>query len=243
MTRAPYVMAKAEGAWDRGPPRAADTTLGWRFVNPRLAERHYPTRWARPPRTSPSAGASAASARTRSRSRASSARSPPSRPAASTTRSCRSGPAARRASRSSSPATSTRGPTRASRRWRGCGRPSGPRAARSRPATAPGSTTARQRRAPRRGGPRPRARACSRSPGSSRRPSPGSTRAVMGIGPVPASRKALERAGHRRRRPRPHRAQRGLRVASRWCASTSSASIRPGSTSTAARSPSATRSG
>jgi 3-oxoadipyl-CoA thiolase len=42
MTRAPYVMAKPEVAWDRGPRELHDTTLGWRFVNPKLAERHYP---------------------------------------------------------------------------------------------------------------------------------------------------------------------------------------------------------
>ena len=42
MTRAPYVQLKAEAAYDRGPRELADTTLGWRFVNPRLAERHYP---------------------------------------------------------------------------------------------------------------------------------------------------------------------------------------------------------
>ena len=42
MTRAPYVMAKAEGAWDRGPRELQDTTLGWRFVNQRLAALHYP---------------------------------------------------------------------------------------------------------------------------------------------------------------------------------------------------------
>jgi 3-oxoadipyl-CoA thiolase len=42
MTRAPYVMAKAEAAWDRGPREVFDTTLGWRFTNPRLAERHHP---------------------------------------------------------------------------------------------------------------------------------------------------------------------------------------------------------
>jgi 3-oxoadipyl-CoA thiolase len=42
MTRAPYVMAKSEAAWDRGPRELQDTTLGWRFVNPRLAELHYP---------------------------------------------------------------------------------------------------------------------------------------------------------------------------------------------------------
>jgi 3-oxoadipyl-CoA thiolase len=42
MTRAPYVMGKAEGAWDRGPRELQDTTLGWRFLNPRLAEAYYP---------------------------------------------------------------------------------------------------------------------------------------------------------------------------------------------------------
>jgi 3-oxoadipyl-CoA thiolase len=42
MTRAPYVMAKADAAWDRGPRELQDTTLGWRFVNPKLAEMHYP---------------------------------------------------------------------------------------------------------------------------------------------------------------------------------------------------------
>ena len=42
MTRAPYVMAKPEAAYDRGDRQLADTTLGWRFVNPRLAATHYP---------------------------------------------------------------------------------------------------------------------------------------------------------------------------------------------------------
>jgi 3-oxoadipyl-CoA thiolase len=42
MTRAPYVMAKAGTAWDRGPREIHDTTLGWRFVNPKLAELHHP---------------------------------------------------------------------------------------------------------------------------------------------------------------------------------------------------------
>ena len=42
MTRAPYVMAKPDAAWDRGPREMHDSTLGWRFVNPKLAERHYP---------------------------------------------------------------------------------------------------------------------------------------------------------------------------------------------------------
>jgi 3-oxoadipyl-CoA thiolase len=42
MTRAPYVMAKPEAAWDRGSRDLYDTTLGWRFTNPKLAEAHYP---------------------------------------------------------------------------------------------------------------------------------------------------------------------------------------------------------
>jgi 3-oxoadipyl-CoA thiolase len=42
MTRAPYVMAKPETAWDRGARELQDTTLGWRFINPKLAEMHYP---------------------------------------------------------------------------------------------------------------------------------------------------------------------------------------------------------
>jgi 3-oxoadipyl-CoA thiolase len=36
MTRAPYVMLKPGRAWDRSPPAVADSTVGWRFTNPRL---------------------------------------------------------------------------------------------------------------------------------------------------------------------------------------------------------------
>jgi 3-oxoadipyl-CoA thiolase len=42
MTRAPYVMAKPETPYDRGSREMYDTTLGWRFTNPRLAEMHHP---------------------------------------------------------------------------------------------------------------------------------------------------------------------------------------------------------
>jgi acetyl-CoA acetyltransferase family protein len=42
MTRAPYVMAKAAAPFDRGDREMFDTTLGWRFVNPALAALHYP---------------------------------------------------------------------------------------------------------------------------------------------------------------------------------------------------------
>ena len=34
MTRAPQVMLKSGRAWDRSPPAIADSTVGWRFVNP-----------------------------------------------------------------------------------------------------------------------------------------------------------------------------------------------------------------
>ena len=36
MTRAPWVMGKPGEAWERGPHELYDTTLGWRFVNPRM---------------------------------------------------------------------------------------------------------------------------------------------------------------------------------------------------------------
>ena len=40
MTRAPYVMLKPAKGWDRTPPTIADSTVGWRFVNPR-----FPADW------------------------------------------------------------------------------------------------------------------------------------------------------------------------------------------------------
>ena len=42
MTRAPFVMAKPSAAFPRGEQTAFDTTLGWRFTNPRLADAYYP---------------------------------------------------------------------------------------------------------------------------------------------------------------------------------------------------------
>jgi 3-oxoadipyl-CoA thiolase len=39
MTRAPFAFAKAEEAFGRAPPRVFDTTLGWRFENPRMQTR------------------------------------------------------------------------------------------------------------------------------------------------------------------------------------------------------------
>lgn len=41
MTRAPFVMAKAESAFAR-TTEIYDTTIGWRFTNPALSKLHYP---------------------------------------------------------------------------------------------------------------------------------------------------------------------------------------------------------
>lgn len=41
MTRAPFVMAKSATAFNR-TPEVYDTTLGWRFVNGKLSDLHYP---------------------------------------------------------------------------------------------------------------------------------------------------------------------------------------------------------
>jgi 3-oxoadipyl-CoA thiolase len=41
MTRAPFVLGKADSAFSRNM-NMYDTTLGWRFVNPRLAAMHHP---------------------------------------------------------------------------------------------------------------------------------------------------------------------------------------------------------
>ena len=40
MSRAPYVMLKPEGAFERGTHDLVDSTLGWRFVNPKLDARY-----------------------------------------------------------------------------------------------------------------------------------------------------------------------------------------------------------
>jgi acetyl-CoA acetyltransferase family protein len=42
MSRAPYAMLKPEAGFERGGRELVDTTLGWRFVNPKLAAVHHP---------------------------------------------------------------------------------------------------------------------------------------------------------------------------------------------------------
>jgi acetyl-CoA C-acetyltransferase len=41
MTRAPFVTAKSDGAWNR-KVETYDSTIGWRFTNPKLAEMYHP---------------------------------------------------------------------------------------------------------------------------------------------------------------------------------------------------------
>ncbi len=40
MSRAPFVSLKPESGYERGSRELVDSTIGWRFVNPRLAERY-----------------------------------------------------------------------------------------------------------------------------------------------------------------------------------------------------------
>lgn len=42
MSRAPFVMLKPETGFPRGEMTMVDTTLGWRFVNKKLADMHHP---------------------------------------------------------------------------------------------------------------------------------------------------------------------------------------------------------
>jgi 3-oxoadipyl-CoA thiolase len=42
MTRAPFVMGKPDSAFSRGEQKLFDSTLGWRFVNDRLSELYHP---------------------------------------------------------------------------------------------------------------------------------------------------------------------------------------------------------
>ena len=41
MTRAPFVMLKSSGAWNR-TPEVVDSTIGWRFPNKKLIDQYYP---------------------------------------------------------------------------------------------------------------------------------------------------------------------------------------------------------
>jgi acetyl-CoA acetyltransferase len=63
MSRAPFVMAKATSAFDRNA-EMYDTTIGWRFVNPKMKSAYGDDTMPRPARMSPTPGRSAARTRT-----------------------------------------------------------------------------------------------------------------------------------------------------------------------------------
>ena len=218
MTRAPYVMAQARGARSSAAPATIeDTTLGWRFVNPRMQEalpadldgrdgrERRRAQWTR----------RRASARTRSRSRASGAPPPRSRRAGSPTqlvpverRRAQGRADRRRPRRAPARRDVARGARRAQAR---VPRPAAP----SPPATRPGSTTARRRCCSSRriarasSGSRPLARVVATAVA-------GVDPDVMGIGPVPAVAQGARRGrASTVARPRRRRAQRGVRVAVR----------------------------
>ena len=46
MSRAPYAMAKPEMAFQSGSPKIFDSSLGWRFPNPKMEERFRSRGWA-----------------------------------------------------------------------------------------------------------------------------------------------------------------------------------------------------
>ena len=222
MTRAPCVQLKAESAFARGAPEVADSTLGWRFVNPRL-EARYPVvslgetaeivaeRWG-VSREDQDAFALESQRRAAAAVRA----------AASPTRSCPCRCRSVMAARCSSSGTSI-----PARRRRPRGSPVSAAAfrdGRQRDGRELVGHQRRRRGAPARRGARAHvSSACGPTPASSARRSPAWTPSVMGIGPVPATRSGA-RAGRARRR----------------ATSTSSSSTRP---SPASRSPASASSG
>ena len=117
MTRAPLVMLKPEQGFPRGNVELADTTLGWRLVNPSMEERLDRVDGRDGRERGRALRRLARRTRTPSRSSPTGARSPPPRPAASTTRSSRSTCPSPRASRSPCTPTRARGPTPASSAW------------------------------------------------------------------------------------------------------------------------------
>ena len=204
MTRAPLVTAKPDAAVPARRPRRCTTRRsagGSRTRGSRSGSRSR--RWARPARTSPSAGTCRARTRTRSRCARSSAGRPRPRRAASTTSSCRSATS----TRDEHPRPDTTAEKLATLR---AGVPAG-RHGHGRQLVG---AQRRRGRAGRRVRGARRASSASQPLGAF----VGSAVAgvdprVMGIGPVPAVRKLLERTGVDGRRPRPGRAERGVRVA------------------------------
>ena len=209
-----------------------DTTLGWRFVNPRFAERHAPE----------SMGETAENVAERRRhlARATRTRSRCAVAAARWAAAQAEGrfaeeivpvevPAGRRGTtmverrRAPAPRDDDRDARQACARRSARAAPS-PRATRRASTTAPRALVVAEESCARRDGLTPLARA------SSAAPSPASIPPSWASGPIPATRKAAGAHRPRRRRPRSRRAQRGVRRAGRWPSIRSSASTPSAST-------------
>ncbi len=107
MSRAPFVLPKAASAFDRNA-EIYDTTIGWRFVNPKMRDAYGDDTMPSRPRMSPTSSISAARTRTPSPSAARSAPRPRRPTAGSRTRSSRSKSRSARATLWSSTRTSIR---------------------------------------------------------------------------------------------------------------------------------------
>ena len=208
MTRAPFVMGKAQAPFQRSA-EIFDTTIGWRFVNPPMKSFMASIRCPRRPRTSPTNIRSRAPIRTRSRCARKSAPRRPRRREPSTRRSSRS---RSRTARERRPASQGRasarryhaGGAREARRHRAPGRQrdGGQRFRRQR--RRGGAVVASARRRKRMGSSRARASSATRG---------GRRAARDGDGPIPAVGK-LDRAAEAQVIDlRCRRAQRGVRLA------------------------------
>ena len=226
----------ARASWPTRPSAGGSSTRAWPSATTR-------TRWARPPRTSPSGGASS-----RERQDAFALESQQRAVAA-----IEAGRFADQIvpiavpQRKGEPLVvdrdeHPRADTTARGARPGSGRRSSPRAARSRPATAPGINDGASAVLLVEAGPGPRARP---APAGARRRDGRRRRRPGGHGhrARPGDAQGARAGRDRRRRPRPHRAQRGVRVAVARLHRRARARSRPRSTSTAARSRSAIRSG
>ena len=222
MSRAPMVTGKPERGFPRGGMELQDTTIGWRFVNPRMeelhgtdsmgetaenvAERYGVSRedqdaFALESHRRAVAAAEAGLLRRRAGHRGGAPAQ--GRPGA---RARRRGPAGRLVA--GAPGQAARDLPRRRQRDRRQLLPH----QRRRRLPGGGQRGARRRAGRRAAGPDRGHRRRGRGP------------SYMGVGPIPATRLALERAGPDDRRHRPGRAERGVRRRSRWPASASWAS-------------------
>src|SRR5438045_2626794 len=86
MTRAPFILEKAQREFPRGAQALHDSTLGWRWINPRRGERYPPISLEQRPEAGPAATASRARPRMNGRWAATARRSRHRKPATFATR-------------------------------------------------------------------------------------------------------------------------------------------------------------